>query len=139
MSFVWERRCGSFYGLQKGAVCVYTISQVPRGSEPVKKTWMPIAAGILDIVCAIIHCFLIASFISCLNSVTGRSLTLNECLVILIVAAPIVCLEYIGGVYALARKRWGLALATSIVALIFCWFLGIPSLILTILSKNEFK
>ncbi len=41
-----------------------------------------------------------------------------------------------GGEMAMKRRRWGLALAASICASLMV--LGIPSLILTILSKNEF-
>ncbi len=41
-----------------------------------------------------------------------------------------------GGEMALKRRRWGLALAASICASLVIF--GLPSLILTIISKNEF-
>ena len=102
-----------------------------------EKTWKPIVAGGLNIVCSIIHCFFIASFLSCLSN--SMNVSLSESWGIVIVAAPFVCLEFIGGICALARKRWGLALASSIVAILFLWPLGIPAIVLTVLSKNEFE
>ena len=42
-----------------------------------------------------------------------------------------------GGEMALKRRRWGLALAASICASLVIF--GLPSLILTIISKNEFN
>lgn len=45
----------------------------------------------------------------------------------------------VGGVYALQRKRWGMALAGSIAAFIPSRIFGIVSIILTVLSKSEFK
>ena len=41
-----------------------------------------------------------------------------------------------GGEMAMKRRRWGVALAASICACLVVF--GIPSLVLTILSKNEF-
>ena len=44
----------------------------------------------------------------------------------------------LGGVYALKRSLWGLALAGSISTFISSIFLGVPAIILTALSKREF-
>ena len=106
--------------------------------QQMQKTWKPIVAGVLNIVCSIIHFFFIASFLSCVSNFTGRPPDAYA-LSIAIVAALFVCLEYTGGIYALARKRWGLALAGSIVATSFLWPLGIPAIVFTVLSKNEFN
>ena len=45
----------------------------------------------------------------------------------------------IGGVYALKRRIWGLALAGTICSLLCVWFLGIPAIIFVILGKGEFQ
>jgi hypothetical protein len=45
----------------------------------------------------------------------------------------------VGGVYALKRRIWGLALAGTICAIFAVWFLGIPALIFVILGKGEFE
>ena len=45
----------------------------------------------------------------------------------------------IGGIYALQRKRWGLALAGAIVAILGSTPLGIAATVLIASSKNEFS
>ena len=62
-------------------------------------------------------------------------------LLLRIVAVPIVVLgivAIVGGVYAIQRKMWGLALAGSICATFLGWLLGIPAIIFTALSEKEF-
>ena len=44
----------------------------------------------------------------------------------------------VGGVSALNRRHWSLALAGAICACLYFNVLGIPALVLLILSKNEF-
>ena len=48
-------------------------------------------------------------------------------------------LAIVGGIYALRRKIWGLALAGSIAAFFPSWILGLTAIVLTALSKNEFE
>ena len=48
-------------------------------------------------------------------------------------------LPLIGGIYAVQRKNWGLALAGSIVAILSSTPLGIVSTVLVALAKNEFE
>lgn len=48
-------------------------------------------------------------------------------------------LAIVGGIYALKRKIWGLALAGSIAAFFPSWILGLTAIVLTALSKNEFE
>ena len=59
-----------------------------------------------------------------------------------VVAVPVILLAMLtiaGGVLAIQRKIWSLALAGAIIADLFSWFMGIPAVILTALSKDEFK
>ncbi len=44
-----------------------------------------------------------------------------------------------GGIFTLQRKRWGLALAGAIVAILPFSLLGMAAIVLIILSKNEFE
>ena len=48
-------------------------------------------------------------------------------------------LSILGGIYALQRRKWGLALTGAIVVTISNMILGIPALILTVLAKEEFR
>ncbi len=48
-------------------------------------------------------------------------------------------LAIIGGVYAIRRKVWGLALAGSIAAILAFFLCGIPAVIFTALGKHEFN
>ncbi len=47
-------------------------------------------------------------------------------------------LALVGGIYALQRKIWGLALAGSIAAILAFFPLGIPAVIFAAQSRNEF-
>lgn len=108
-----------------------------------KKTWMPTAAGILDIVCgafALIGsfgCVVGGGIVSLVQEVPRfvPALTMAMALPLLIVGI----LAIVGGVYALKRAKWGLALTGSIVALFPSWPLGIAAIVFTVLAKNEFE
>jgi hypothetical protein len=67
----------------------------------------------------------------------------NAPLSLLLVLGIIVALPgliaVIGGISALKRRRWGLTLAGSIGAMLYFTALGIPALVLLILSKKEFE
>jgi hypothetical protein len=43
-----------------------------------------------------------------------------------------------GGIMALRLRKWGLALAGSICAVVWFFLLGIPALVLIIMSRHEF-
>lgn len=69
----------------------------------------------------------------------GRTEMLIILLVILITLAALGILSIIGGIYALGRRRFGMALTGAIAALLPFSMLGIASVILVVLSKNEFQ
>jgi len=59
-----------------------------------------------------------------------------------IVTVPIIILSILaiyGGICALKRKAWRLAIAGSIGGTLLTWFLGLPAIILILISKKEFK
>lgn len=108
-----------------------------------KNTWMPTTAGILDIIsgsfgliafCALVVAGVIVRFAPNIPKFlppmfVGLALPL----------AIVGILAIVGGIYALQRRNWGLALAGSIAAFFPSWLLGIAAIILTALSRDEFE
>ncbi len=107
-----------------------------------KKTWKPVTAGILDIIAgaaALILGFGLMIGGALVGFVTQMPLWLNT--LIPVISIPLIILGLIdiaGGICALMRKVWGLALAGSITTLITSQVIGIISLVLTAISKKEF-
>jgi hypothetical protein len=115
------------------------------------RVWMPVTAGVLSIISGIIS--LMGSFL------VGISLTVIlyspdwygynsresyfPLVVIWIVVALYILISGLaiaGGVYALKRKVWGLAMAGAIgcVLTLWSWWLGIAAIVFLALSKKEF-
>jgi len=113
------------------------------------KPWMPRVAGILDIAAGALFLFMLivaAAFIMALLVSKGASPLKNmpDFMTYVAIASPFLCvsaLAIVGGIYALQRRKWGLALAGSIAALFtpWFWFLGVAATVFTALSKNEFE
>ena len=115
-----------------------------------EKTWMPKAAGILDIVAGALS-FIGLTFaffgILVLGAMEGgnmpaetpANLILTVIVILAIFAIIADALAIVGGIFALQRKKWGLALAGSIAAFLASWPLGIAAIVLTALSKKEFE
>lgn len=109
-----------------------------------EKTWMPMVAGILILVSAgskllALLGIMIASFVAILPvSIIG----VTPLVLLLLIAIPlaiVTILAVVGGIYALQRKKWGLALAGSIVAFLPFSLLGLAAVILVALSRDEFE
>jgi len=125
--------------------------------QTVPKTWKPTVAGILDIVggalsiLGAIAVFLgILFFIPISRSAGPGPVPEMGCWMIpgildaisWIVAVYFLVvgvLPIIGGVYALRRKKWGLALAGSIAAIFGSSVMGILATIFTAMSRDEFE
>lgn len=112
-------------------------------------------AGILDIVLGILNLFGMFMVIGLLVAFGGGILTIvriaefmpiwlsgmvqGVLIILAILLAVSSSLPLIGGIYAIQRKSWGLALTGSIVAILSAAPLGIISTVLVALSKNEFE
>ncbi|MFC2069080.1 hypothetical protein ACFLTP_08780 [Chloroflexota bacterium] len=124
-----------------------------------KKTGKPIVAGILNIIAGalsllgaigvIIGIIFFVSF-STQPILTdmwrnlgdlgiGSNLIIILLLIGAIFSAILGILPLLGGIYALQRKKWGLALAGSIVAILSSTILGIITTILVAVAKDEFE
>ena len=118
-------------------------------------TWKPVVAGILDIIVGVfnlIGMFLIIIVIVAIGSgMLALSAFINiipmwlsgilqgVLIIIAVLLGVFSALPLIGGIYAVQRKNWGLALAGSIVAILSSTPLGIVSTVLVALAKNEFE
>ena len=104
-----------------------------------EKTWKPTTAGILAIIAGVLELIiglLFATGVAVFGGIFGMGW-------LSVIFAPLIIfgiIAIVGGVYALMRRVWGLALAGSICALIGPWFLlGILAIIFVSLGKREFK
>jgi len=104
-----------------------------------EKTWKPTSAGILCIIAGSIGVItgivvgLLGSFIGTILGVPWTGVFGVPSLILGIIAI-------VGGIYALKRQVWGLALAGSICALVGPWaILGILAIIFVSLGKGEFE
>jgi hypothetical protein len=115
-----------------------------------EKTWKPTAAGILTIIAGFLGLLIgiglavgfgiVGIMIGMIPGFPGGGL-------LVLFAIPGIILSIVaivGGIYALKRRLWGLALAGAICALLFTlpllgWILGILAIIFVALGKGEFE
>ncbi|MCK4402475.1 MAG: hypothetical protein KAV98_01720 [Dehalococcoidia bacterium] len=107
-----------------------------------EKTWKPTTAGILSIIAGAMQ-----TIGGIVVAVVGGTITRLPAIpmmprIVGIIAIPIIILgivAIVGGIYALKRKVWGLALAGCICSLFGPWFLGVPAIIFVAMGKGEFE
>jgi len=125
-------QCGAWVG--KGV-------EVGGGSD-----WMPLVAGILDLVAGVPALLLGILIAVAINAEKPPALVaafqmqalwgMLPSLGIPLIIAGIVAIA--GGFAALKKKVWWLALAGSVIAVFCLWFVGIPAFVLTIMGKKRF-
>ncbi len=120
--------------------------------EPAARIWMPTTAGILSIVSGALG-LIATTFLLTFGAIFGAGIA-REVLeslgfwqagmpltIIGIIAIPIITINavaIIGGIYAIQRRAWGLALAGAICAIIPSQLLGILAVVFIAISKKEF-
>ena len=113
-----------------------------------QKTWKPTAAGVLNVIAGVFG-FVGGLVLIIFGSASGAFLDYFgfgvfqwvPVTLILATGIPLLILgilALIGGIYALRRKVWGLALAGSIATVLFSQLLGILAIIFVALSEDEF-
>jgi len=116
-----------------------------KGERKVERTWKPTAAGILCIIAGnigIIGGILFTlTFLVLLGdpSIEGEKSIGAPIITFWILGGIAIIVAIVGGINALRRRIWGLALAGSICALVGFVIPGILAIIFVILGKREFK
>ncbi len=115
-----------------------------------KKTAMPATAGSLSILAGVAN--MLVAFLLFLGMLVIQGaigfvavpfwVPVNVPAVLFLLNIPFVAagvLALVGGIYAIQRRKWGLALAGSVAAFFPCGIFGLISVILLILSRDEFE
>ncbi|MDH4268762.1 MAG: zinc ribbon domain-containing protein [Dehalococcoidia bacterium] len=106
--------------------------------------WMPVTAGILDLVVGVP-----GLIIGMISAVVGGFLTFFVAGLGALIGAPMIILSIVaivGGIFAIRKRAWGFALAGAICgfaiglplvapAILF----GIPAIVFTVLGKGKFE
>lgn len=118
-------------------MCTNCGAQVVEGIK--ERTWKPTTAGILCIIAGAIA-VISGIVVAVLGGIGGMFIGMGW---LSAIGAPIIILgtiDIVGGIYALRRRIWGLALAGSICALLGPWaLLGVLAIIFVSLGKGEFE
>ena len=111
-----------------------------------ERTWKPTTAGILTIIGGVIA----IGPASCVGCIGAGVASLGTWLpgvgwpavvsgaTLIAISITVVILAIVGGIYALGRKRWGLALTGAICACFPIIPLGVLAIIFVSLGKKEF-
>ncbi len=106
-----------------------------------RTTQMPVIAGVLILVSVgfralgLLAALVFGLFVLIWPS-SGALIALGA--IGLIVCAGLLVLAAVGGVYALQRRNWGLALTGAIIAALPFSLLGVAAIVLLALSREEF-
>lgn len=107
-----------------------------------KRTSSPVIAGVMNIVIGSLNLFLVLGVIIIIallsNDYYFDDITIPFLWAIFIVLLIFSVPSIIGGVYALQRKNWVIALIGSIASFLTWNVIGLIPLILVIISKDEF-
>ncbi|MFC1903590.1 hypothetical protein ACFLXJ_01625 [Chloroflexota bacterium] len=119
-----------------------------------QSTWKPTTAGILNIIVGALGVLSAMGLIIALISIGTINIMCflppadapfiapmitTILIIVLIFSAIYAVFPIIGGVFALQRKRWGWALAGSIIAILGIFPLGVAATIFVAMAKDEFK
>lgn len=107
--------------------------------QPAKKTGTITVAGILDIIDGCLSLLGVVGLIVAIANVSDEPDTLAILVPIAVFFALKGILAIVGGIHALQRENWVMALVGAIAAALPFSLLGIVALILTAVSRDQFK
>jgi hypothetical protein len=117
------------------------------------RTWKPTTAGILNIITGALNVLGAIGLVIAITAIGNINimrflppedapfiapLVTTVLIVLLILSILEAAFPIIGGVFALQRRKWGWALAGSIIAILGTFPLGIASTIFVAMAKEEF-
>ncbi|HEX79506.1 MAG TPA: hypothetical protein G4O19_05055 [Dehalococcoidia bacterium] len=123
------------------------------GDTAATRTWMPMVGGILSIISGSLGFIAIAFFLT-FGSIFGAAIARDVLLslgfwhmglpmtIIGIIAIILLCISavaIIGGIYAIQRRGWGMALAGAICSIFPSQVLGILAIVFITISRKEFE
>ncbi|MFC1866271.1 SHOCT domain-containing protein [Chloroflexota bacterium] len=107
-----------------------------------KRTALPTIAGVINIIIGLLNLLGIIGVgiaIVFISDAAGVDVVVIPILWFVIVALLILCVpSLMGGIYALQRKKWAIALIGSIASFLIWNIIGLIPLILIIMSRDEF-
>ena len=109
------------------------------GARLTKATWQSTAAGILDIIDGCSSVLVVLGLIVAIVYVSDEPGTLTILVPIAVLFAVKAILAIVGGICALQKKNWGMAIIGAIAASLPFSLLGIAALILTAISRDQFS
>ena len=133
-------KCGK-EATENAVFCASCGASVAVGQTPEKKRSFGEAIGMLDFADGGLKCFfaLVVAY-GIINQLSEHDYEfLAGALFLMVVATILGILAIVGGICALRRKRWGWTLAGAIAAIFPIFPLGIASLVLTIMARDEFE
>jgi len=120
-----------------------------------QKTWKPTTAGILSIISGAISALSVIGLIIAITAVETwkfvvdvippedlpfvAPLVTTILIILLILSVLEAVFPIVGGVFALQRRKWGWALAGSIIAILGVFPLGVASTVFVAMAKDEFE
>ena len=111
-----------------------------------EETWKPMVGGILNIVTGAFALLSVIGLIIAIvvigSGLLGPDFPDFVVAVLWVITVPyfiIGVIALIGGIYAIQRKTWGMALAGTVASTVYWFFVGIPAIVFIAQSKDEFK